>query len=140
MNSLAFTVNWLKFDLWHICNMQHASNYAQQNQQLKTNSSLENQSYKKSLQSFLQKINNREKEEYFNDQQEQQKSELRKTVFWKKKYCRVSKKVCVRCKFKDHAELNCSNSWFIFSRVFFSEASSASNNIFIVDVSKKDLA
>jgi len=61
--------------------MQHASNYAQQNQQLKTNSSLENQSYKKSLQSFLQKINNREKEEYFNDQQEQQKSELRKTVF-----------------------------------------------------------
>jgi len=47
--------------------MQHASNYAQQNQQLKTNSSLENQSYKKSLQSFLQKINNQEKEEYFND-------------------------------------------------------------------------
>jgi len=59
---------------------QHALNYAQQSQQLKTNSSLKNQSHKKSSQSSLQKINDQEKEEYFNDQQEQRESELRKTV------------------------------------------------------------
>jgi len=51
--------------------MQYTLNYAQQNRQLKTNSSLKNQSHKKSLQSSLQKINDREKEEYFDDQQEQ---------------------------------------------------------------------
>ncbi len=104
------------------------------------NSFLKNQSHKKSLQSFLQRIDDWEKEEYFDDQQEQQESELRKTVFWKKKYCRVSERACIRCKSRDHAELNCSNSWFIFSETFFSEASFASNNIFIVDVLKKDLA
>jgi len=119
--------------------MQYALNYAQQSWQLKTNSSFENQSHKKSSQSSLQKINNQEKEEYFDDQQEQWESELRKTVFWKKKYCRVSEKACVRCKSKDYAELNCLNSWFIFSETFFSEVSFASNNIFIVDVLRKDL-
>jgi len=51
--------------------MQHASNYVQQSQQLKTNSSFKNQSYKKNLQSFLQRINSQEKEEYFDDQQKQ---------------------------------------------------------------------
>ena len=51
--------------------MQHALNYAQQNQQLKMNSFFENQSHKKNLQSSLQRINNQEKEEYFYDQQEQ---------------------------------------------------------------------
>ncbi len=62
-------------------NMQHALNYAQQNQQLKMNSLLENQSHKKNSQSFLQRIDNWEKEEYFDDQQEQWESELKKTVF-----------------------------------------------------------
>ncbi len=119
---------------------QHASNYAQQNQQSKTNSSLENWSHKKNSQSFLQRIDSQEKEEYFDDQQEQRESELRKTVFQKKKYRRVSERACVRCKSRDHAELNCSNSWFIFLKAFFSEASSASNNILIVDVLRKDLA
>ncbi len=42
-------------------------------------------------------------------------------------------------KFKDHAELNYLNSWFIFSETFFSEASSASNNILIINILKKDL-
>ncbi len=84
-------------------------------------------------------IDNWEKEKYFDDQQKQWESELRKTVFWKKKYCRVSEKMCVRCKFKDHAKLNCLNSWFIFSETFFSEASSAFNNIFIINILKKDL-
>ncbi len=127
-------------ELMKYIDMQHASNYAQQSQQLKTNSFLENWSHKKSLQSSLQRINNREKEEYFDDQQEQWKSELRKTIFWKKKYCRVSEKACVRCRSRDHAELNYSNSWFIFLRTFFSEAFSASNNILIIDVLRKDLA
>jgi len=127
------------WELTKYINMQYALNYAQQSWQLKTNSSFENQSHKKSSQSSLQKINNQEKEEYFDDQQEQWESELRKTVFWKKKYCRVSEKACVRCKSKDYAELNCLNSWFIFSETFFSEVSFASNNIFIVDVLRKDL-
>ncbi len=90
--------------------MQHALNYVQQNQQLKTNSFFKNQSHKKNLQSFLQRINSWEKEKYFDDQQEQWESELRKTVFQKKKYCRVSEKACIKCESKDHAELNCSNS------------------------------
>ncbi len=120
--------------------MQHALNYAQQSQQLKMNSSFKNWLYKKSLQSFLQRINNQEKEKYFNDQQEQQESELRETIFWKKKYCRISEKACVRCKSKDHAKLNCLNSWFIFSETFFSEVSFAFNNILIIDILKKDLA
>ncbi len=128
------------WELMKYIDTQHALNYAQQSQQLKTNSSLKNQSHKKSSQSSLQKINDQEKEEYFDDQQEQRESELRKTVSWKKKYCRVSEKACIRCKSKDHAELNCSNSWFIFSETFFSEAFSTSNNILIVDILKKDLA
>ncbi len=37
--------------------IQHTSNYAQQSQQLKTNSFFKNWSHKKSLQNFLQKIN-----------------------------------------------------------------------------------
>ena len=119
--------------------MQYALNYAQQSQQSKTNSLLENWSHKKNSQSFLQRIDNQEKEEYFNDQQEQWESELRKTVSWKKKHHRVSKKVCIRCKSKNHAKLNCLNSWFIFLKAFFSEASFASNNILIIDVLKKDL-
>ncbi len=127
------------WELMKYINMQHVLKYAQQSQQLKMNLFLKNWLHKKSLQSFLQRINSWEKEEYFNDQQEQQESELRKTVFWKKKYHRVSKKVCIRCKSKDHTELNCLNSWFIFSETFFSEASFASNNIFIVDILKKDL-
>ncbi len=126
-------------ELMKYINTQHASNYAQQNWQLKTNLFLEDQSHKKSLQSSLQRIDSWEKEEYSDDQQEQRESELRKTVFWKKKYCKVSERTCVRCKFKDHAKLNCSNSWFIFLKAFFSETSSAFNNIFIVNVSEKDL-
>ncbi len=126
-------------ELMKYIDMQYASNYAQQSWQLKMNSLLENWSYKKSLQSFLQRINDWEKEKYFDNQQEQKELKLRKTVFWKKKYHKVSKKTYIRCKFKDHAELNCSNSWFIFSETFFSKASSASNNIFIIDVLKKDL-
>ncbi len=128
------------WELMKYINIQYTLNYAQQSWQLKTNSLLENWSYKKSLQSFLQRINDREKEEYFDDEQEQRESKLRKTVFWKKKYCRVSKRACVRCESKDHAELNCLNSWFVFSETFFSEASSASNNIFIVNILKKNLA
>ncbi len=120
--------------------MQYALNYAQQSWQLKINSLLENWLYKKNSQSFLQRIDSWEKEEYFDDQQEQQESELRKTVFQKKKYHRVSEKTCIKCKFKDHAELNCLNSWFIFSKTFFSEASFASNNILIINILKKDLA
>ncbi len=133
---------WSKMFCWELMkyiNTQHALNYAQQSQQSKTNSFLENWSHKKSSQSSLQRINSQEKEEYFDDQQEQWKSELRKTVFSKKKYHRVSEKACVRCKFKDHAELNCLNSWFIFSEAFFSEAFFASNNILIVNILKKDL-
>ncbi len=91
------------------------------------------------MQSFLQRIDNQEKEEYFDDQQKQWESELRETVFQKKKYCRINEKICIRCKSRNHAELNCSNSWFVFSKTFFSEAFSASNNIFIVDISEKDL-
>ncbi len=129
---------WSKMFCWELTkyiNMQHVLNYAQQSWQLKTNSSFKNWLHKKSLQSFLQRINSWEKEEYFDNQQEQWESELRETIFWKKKYCRVSKRACVRCKSKDHAELNCLNSWFIFSKASF-----AFNNIFIVDVSRKDLA
>ncbi len=88
----------------------------------------------------MQRIDNWEKEEYFDDQQEQWESELRETVFQKKKYCRVSERACVRCKSRNHVKLNCLNSWFIFSEVLFSKASSASNNILIVDILKKDLA
>ncbi len=127
-------------ELMKYIDMQHALNYAQQNQQLKINSFFENQSHKKNLQSSLQRINNQEKEKYFYDQQEQWKSELRKIVSWKKKYCKVSEKACIRCKSKDHAKLNCLNSWFIFSETFFSKASFTSNNILIIDVLKKDLA
>ncbi len=127
-------------ELMKYIDTQHALNYAQQSWQLKTNLSLKNWSHKKSLQSFLQRINNWEKEEYFDDQQEQRESELRETVFQKKKYCRVSEKACVRCESRDHAKLNCSNSWFIFSRAFFSRAFSAFNNILIINVLKKDLA
>jgi len=47
---------------------------------LKINSFLENQLQKKNLQSFSQRINNREKEEYFDHQQEQQESKLRETI------------------------------------------------------------
>ncbi len=126
-------------ELMKYIDMQHALNYAQQSRQLKTNSSLKNWSHKKSLQSSLQRINNWEKEEYFDDQQKQWESELRKTVFQKKKYCRVSERTCIRCKSKDHAELNYLNSWFIFLKAFFLKTSSASNNIFIIDVLKKDL-
>ncbi len=54
-------------ELMKYINMQHASNYAQQSWQLKTNSLLENQSHKKSLQSSSQRINSWEKEEYFDD-------------------------------------------------------------------------
>ncbi len=68
---LTFT-QWSKMfyrELTKYIDMQHALNYAQQSWQLKTNLSLENWSYKKSLQSFLQRINSWEKEEYFDDQQ-----------------------------------------------------------------------
>ncbi len=54
-------------ELTKYIDMQHALNYAQQNQQLKTNSFLKNWLHKKSLQSFLQRINDWEKEEYFDD-------------------------------------------------------------------------
>ncbi len=47
--------------------MQYALNYAQQSWQLKINSFLKNWSYKKNLQSFLQRIDSWEKEEYFDD-------------------------------------------------------------------------
>ena len=61
---------WSKMFCWELMkyiNMQHASNYAQQSQQLKINSSFKNWSHKKSLQSSLQRINNREKEKYFDN-------------------------------------------------------------------------
>jgi len=126
-------------ELTKYIDMQHASNYAQQSQQSKINSLLKNWLHKKNLQSSLQRINSWEKEKYFNDQQKQWESELKKTVFQKKKYHRISEKACVRCKSRDHTKLNCSNSWFVFSETFFSEASSASNNILIVDILRKDL-
>ncbi len=75
---------WSKMFCWKLTkyiDMQHALNYAQQNWQLKMNSFLENWLYKKSLQNSLQRINDWEKEEYFNDQQEQWESELKETVF-----------------------------------------------------------
>ena len=134
---------WSKMFCWELTkyiDTQHVLNYAQQNRQLKMNLLLENWSHKKNSQSSLQRINSREKEKYFDDQQEQWESELRKTVFRKKKYHRISEKMCVRCKSKDHAKLNCLNSWFVFSETFFSEASSAFNNILIVNILKKDSA
>jgi len=146
-NKIKLTVltfaQWSKMfcqELMKYIDMQHALNYAQQSQQLKTNSLLKNWSHKKNLQSFSQKINSWEKKRYFDDQQEQWESELKKTVFWKKKYCKVSKKACIKCKSRNHAKLNCSNSWFIFLKAFFLKVSSASNNILIIDILKKDLA
>jgi hypothetical protein len=94
------------------------------------NSFFKNQSHKKSQ----QKSDNQEKEKYSDDQQEQQDSRIKETVFWKKKHHHVNEETCIRCKFKNHMKANCLNSWFIFSEAF-----SALNNIFIVDVLKKDL-
>ena len=66
---LTFT-QWSKIfcrELMKYIDMQHASNYAQQSQKLKTNSFFKDWLYKKSLQNFLQRINNQEKEKYSDD-------------------------------------------------------------------------
>ncbi len=61
---------WSKMFCWELMkyiDMQHASNYAQQSQKLKTNLFFKDWLYKKSLQNFLQRINNQEKEKYSDD-------------------------------------------------------------------------
>ncbi len=59
---------------------------------------------------------------------------MKETIFQKKKHYHVNEEMCIRCEFRNHMKANCLNSWFIFSEVF-----SVFNNIFIVDVLKKDL-